>query len=334
MMLRVHSSAVLLGLFVLAPHCALAFGPLGHQTVGTIADSLLAGSAAAKETRKILGTNLRTASVWADCAKGVNTKTFKYDSAGKFPECAIYEKTPESLRAMEQFVRRNATNCAASHNPEVCHKQYHYTDVAIQQPSYKKGVAGTSDQDIVAAVAAAIAVLQDLPSPAPFKLSGKKEALRVLAHYVGDIHQPLHVGAVYLDRKGRVVAPDQGPFDPQTETRGGNDLMVGGKSLHSQWDGVTGSFFSDPPTASVLARARSVAKTSGSMASWSTAWATETLHLGKDSFDGITFSDEKGGRYELMLPSGYATMRTRAQRDQVVTAGARLAQILKEIFPG
>jgi hypothetical protein len=41
-------------------------------TVGTIADSLITGTKAAKQVRDILGTNLRTASVWADCAKGVN----------------------------------------------------------------------------------------------------------------------------------------------------------------------------------------------------------------------------------------------------------------------
>ena len=36
-----------------------------------------------------------------------------------------------------------------------------------------------------------------------------REALRLLAHYVGDIHQPLHVAAVYLDREGRVVDPSR-----------------------------------------------------------------------------------------------------------------------------
>jgi len=54
-----------------------AFGPNGHKTVGTIADSLLAGTNAGKQAQNILGSNLRTASVWADCAKGVNPTTFK-----------------------------------------------------------------------------------------------------------------------------------------------------------------------------------------------------------------------------------------------------------------
>src|SRR5262245_21370848 len=50
---------------------AFAFAGTGHMTVGTIADRLLDGTNAAKQVRAILGSNLRTASVWADCAKGI-----------------------------------------------------------------------------------------------------------------------------------------------------------------------------------------------------------------------------------------------------------------------
>jgi hypothetical protein len=323
----------LLVLLVLAPVPGHAFGPNGHMTVGTIADALLAGTKAATEARKILGTNLRTASVWADCAKGVNPKTFKYEGAGKFPECAVYEQQA-SEQAMERFVRRNATQCTAPHNTEVCHKQYHYTDVAIQRASYMKGLIGTSDQDIVSAVSAAIAVLQDAPSPVPFNLSGKREALRLLVHYVGDLHQPLHVAAVYIDGQGHVVDPDTGTFDPQTETHGGNDLLVGTMKMHGQWDAINGPFTSGAPSAAVLKQARSVSKTSGPLLSWSTAWATETLALGKDAYDGVTFSKEDAAHhYRVTLPAGYDTKRGRVQRERIVTAGARLAQILKEIWP-
>ena len=37
----------------------------------------------------------------------------------------------------------------------------------------------------------------------------KPVAVILLAHYVGDIHQPLHVGAVYFDTQGRVADPDK-----------------------------------------------------------------------------------------------------------------------------
>jgi hypothetical protein len=67
---------------------------------------------------------------------------------------------------------------------------------------------------------------------------------------------------------------------------------------------------------------------------WSTAWATETLVLGKMAYNGITYSAEDAhNHYQITLPAGYNTMKTQIQRDQVVKAGARLAQILREIWP-
>jgi S1/P1 Nuclease len=312
---------------------AFAWGPKGHMTVGTIADKLIAGTNAAREVRRILGSNLRTASVWADCAKGVNPTTFKYGGEGQFPECAIYENRA-SERQMEEFVRRNVHNCMAPHNTEVCHKQYHYTDVAIQRNVYMKNQVGTTNQDIVSAVSAAILVLQGNNSPAPFNLASKKEALRLLAHYVGDIHQPLHVGAVYLDATGHVVDPDQGVFNPKTETHGGNDLFIGTKKLHGEWDAVAAPIAADPPSGAVLNQARSIPITAGSTSVWSTAWATETLTVSKGAFQGVTYSNEDShDHYRIQVPQGYNTMKTRIQQDQIVKAGARLAQILKQIWP-
>jgi hypothetical protein len=303
------------------------------MAVGTIADQLVVGTKAAREIRQILGSNLRTASVWADCAKGVNPTTFKYGGEGQFPECAVYEN-PGSERQMEAFVRRNIGNCTSPHNTEVCHKQYHYTDVAIQRSAYSNGQVGTSAQDIVAAVAAAISVLQGNPSPTPFNFTSKKEALRVLTHYVGDIHQPLHVAAVYLDASGHVVDPDQGVFNPQTETRGGNDLLIGNKKLHSAWDAIAGPIAAEPPNEAVLKQARGIPVTVGSISGWSTAWATETLMIGKGAFQDVTYSSENSHHlYQIHLPQGYNTTKSRIQREQVVKAGARLAQILMTIWP-
>jgi len=324
--------ALAFGILLCASH-AQAFGPNGHMAVGTIADSLIAGTPTARRVRQILGSNLRTASVWADCAKGVNPTTFKYQGKGRFAECAIYEN-PASERQMEAFVRRNTGNCDAPPGSEPCHKQYHYTDVAIQRTAYARGLVGTSDHDIVAAISASIAVLQDQDCPPPFRIASKKEALRILAHYIGDIHQPMHVASVYLDPAGKLVDPDAGRFDPQTETRGANDLLAGAKNLHALWDSMASSAAQSPPAAAVLTQARALAGTGGDVSGWSTAWATESLALGTRAFEGITYSAEDGSHhYKIVLPAGYSSFRTRAQRDQVTKAGARLAQVLTAIWP-
>ena len=59
-------------LAVLALMCApaLAWGPEGHQVVGSIADQLL-NDHAKQQVAKILGTELRVASTWPDCARSV-----------------------------------------------------------------------------------------------------------------------------------------------------------------------------------------------------------------------------------------------------------------------
>ena len=80
--------------------------------------------------------------------------------------------------------------------------------------------------DVVSAINAAIAVLQGSASPSPVSFTSKREALRVLAHYVGGIHQPLHVGAIYLDASGHEVDPDAGTYDPATKTQGGSPAHV------------------------------------------------------------------------------------------------------------
>jgi hypothetical protein len=71
-----------------------AWNSPGHQSVGYIADQLIAGSNTGKQVRKILGTNLKTASVWADCAKGVSRTSsgkFSYSVNPIYKACVPYE---------------------------------------------------------------------------------------------------------------------------------------------------------------------------------------------------------------------------------------------------
>src|SRR6266851_2399312 len=76
---------------------AFAWNAQGHQTVGAIADALLVGTNAGSKVRTILGSGetLRTAALWADCAKGVvkNKKTglFHFVVSSRYPECAPFQ---------------------------------------------------------------------------------------------------------------------------------------------------------------------------------------------------------------------------------------------------
>ncbi|HTO44824.1 MAG TPA: S1/P1 nuclease [Burkholderiales bacterium] len=319
----------------MATTVALAWDSTGHQTVGAIADRLIAGTNAEAQVRNILGTSLRASAVWADCAKGVEKKgaKFSYTATGKHKECFPFETGPGKAE-MANFVRRNWDNCAPLPGEDKCHKQYHYTDVSILRNHYAKGLAGTSNHDIVSAISAAIAVLQGRPAPAPFNINGKKEALRLLSHYAGDIHQPLHVAAIYLDQDGNPVDPDHGPFDPNTETRGGNEILDGSDSLHFEWDHVSEDLSADRLDDEILSDARKLAPTHGSVSNWSTKWATDTLLAAKPAFKGLTFSQENVEHHWFVeLPGGYSETRAAVQRQQLIKAGARLAQTLEAIWP-
>lgn len=233
----------LIGLIVFGGQ-AFGWGPDGHHTVGAIVDRLIAGSNAATQVRMILGDmniTLEDASVWADCAKGVVPGDgYEYRPDRPYKECKIFETSAREYE-MRDFVRRNDTNCPRKPGEESCHKQYHYADVAIAHDHYDPGFVGARNDDIVAATAAAMHVLKGDPAPAPFSFKDKREALLVLSHYVGDIHQPLHVGVVYLDSHGGLKNPDEGSFGQQSDTHGGNSILLNGDSrrkLHAMWNSL------------------------------------------------------------------------------------------------
>jgi hypothetical protein len=310
----------------------------GHKTVGAIADQLLHGTHAGTEVSTLLGGgHLQDAAVWPDCAKGVVTKNGKYVYApkGSFAECKRYE-TKRGKAAMVDFVRRNSTSCAVGKGDDVCrHKEYHYSDISVAHDHYDKSFVGARNDDIVGAISAAVVVLQGGTATAPFSFKGKQEALRALAHYVGDVHQPLHVAAEYLDATGKPVDPDAGSLDAKTETRGGNSIDVQGSSrnLHATWDAIPAALTADHVT-DLLGDAKAVAATSGAVDQWPTAWASESVKQAQDAFSGIKFSSRTaGGRWTATVPPNYSTTSTQTKRTQLERGGARLAAILTTVWP-
>jgi hypothetical protein len=235
---------------------------------------------------------------------------------------------------MIDFVKRNATNCNPKPTEEICHKQYHYSDIAIQHDDYKSSYVGARVDDISGAITAAVTVLQGGTAPKPFSIKDKREALLILVHYVGDIHQPLHVGAVYLDADGKPVNPDAGQFNPSTETRGGNEISVGGgKNLHATWDAIPASLKTTKVNAKWIDEAKAVGPSEGPITAWSTAWASDTQKEADKAFADLTFRAKAGQKWTTKLPSKYSTSMAAIKRTQLTKAGARLAQVLVSLWP-
>ena len=320
---------------------ASPWGADGHHTVGALADRLVAGSRAQARVKALLGDlTLEQAAVWADCAKGVDPlKNFAYTATGKYAECAVYE-TPEGEAEMIDYVRRNDTNCPRVPGDESCHRQYHYTDEAIQRPRYRFGDVGTRRFDVVAAISACIHVLKGEPAPAPFDIKDPREALLLLAHYVGDIEQPLHVGAVYLDAAGHVVDPAVGTFDPATGTQGGNLVATirvatnhRSETLHATWDDIPEALQSGHIDAAWLARARAVPATRGPIDGWSAQWAGATLTQARHAVGSLQYGPALDGHWTVPLTGRYDDAMAPVKKRQLTAGGARLVQVLKAVWP-
>jgi len=317
---------------------ALAWGVDGHEVVGSIADQLLTGHPAKAKVASILGFELRVAAPWLDCIRSVvrhTDGTFEYTPNPHFhsPSCNPFETASEKAR-MEDYARRNWLTCVYKPG-HGCHETYHFADVPVQEDHYDRAFAGTSKHDIVSAINAAIAILRNQRPIPPFSIKDQKEALFLLAHLLGDLHQPLHVGAVYLDSRGRRINPDDGsPLDPATETAGGNFLFDGSERLHSEWDDIPNALGSSA-NAAMMAAAAAVPGSSGQVGGWPTAWSSETIVASHAAFAGLTFTGHghENWAVHFMDRPAYKTMQDRMQREQLAKAGARLAELLKAILP-
>lgn len=187
---------------------AMAWGNDGHRTVGAIADKLIKGSNAEKQVLALLqpGESLEKISTWADCVKGTY--------------CG--PQTPEMVEY-------------TGANPK--HSEYHYTDVPFQLSEYHDHGVGTHDVDIVQTLKQCIAVLQgkDTPETNPHKFT-RRQALLILTHLAGDIHQPLHVGAAFVSKDGQFVVPkSNAEIDSLNifDSRGGNNLQMDDAKLEA-----------------------------------------------------------------------------------------------------
>lgn len=344
-------------LLLAAPLAAHAWGADGHQTVATIAAGLIKGTPAEARVAALLGDmSLPQASLWADCAKGVSPgQGYTYPSPGKYAECAPLE-TPARIAEMADYVKRNDKQCQIGMDEDSCHRQTHYADITVQRSRYVQGFVGTRGDDVAGALRTAILVLQGKPAEGPPHFKSPREALIVLVHLVGDLHQPLHVGSLYLDAQGHRVDPDKTGLDVATFTVGGNSLWVigapkppapprgasgpadpvtagfGPLKLHTLWDGVPDKFKPHRVDAAWLAEARKVRPSLGDPADWPARWATQSLEQSRLAFEGLTFSAKQGSHWNVVLPQGYNARADAIKRQQLTQAGARLALVLKTVL--
>jgi hypothetical protein len=292
-----------------------AFGDEGHRVVGLIAETHLKGARALTEARKILRPQetLADAAVWPDTIKS-----------------ATYEDGDTALFRLAHPAQDT----------------YHYTNPAFQSDRYDLALTGARPTDIVQMMRECVRVLRGKSS-----VFTPREALRMLAHLVGDLHQPLHAGNAFVAAASPLrFVPPTGPTGWRT-TSGGNALVYGPQdrfNLHSYWDShIVNLAMRDDDVPAFAARliaevpAAPAWKDPGDPDTWPERWATESLVNAKEAFRDIRLTlylgpDETGRtphRWRIEQPQGYDDRARPIVRTQLAKGGYRLAAVLRAIWP-
>jgi hypothetical protein len=336
-----------------APLPAAAWDYPGHRIVGAIADLVLQQHypKTYKRVSDLLEIKrpgdlwqkraLREVAVFPDCAK-----------KGNEPYCG----RPSSEEELS-YAEHNSKN-----------DKFHYTDVPLQQPKYAFGLAGTDDLDVVHMINYLVEYLRTVGDAPPTRAQKKDvrlndtEAVWLLAHLVGDIHQPLHVGAKYYDKACETsVDPNAvGGMANVSQTVGGNLIYITPKppvvppagNLHLFWDSTTvlramkiaGQLGNEQEYAKALAGSppNGWNNMTDPAEKWAEQWATEIMPRAKDAHDRLTiikgskpspFFGTGGCTWETTVDDGYQDWAAMIAEEQLKKAGFRLAALLVAIFP-
>jgi hypothetical protein len=272
-------------LLALAPAPAAAWWEYGHETVATIADMNLSPSSK-REVRRLLAQS----------------------SLLETPECSA--RTIEDASVWPDCIKqyRDRFSYASS---------WHYQNVDVCRPFDLE--APCRDGNCVSAqIERHARLLGDRNLPTRERIM----ALAFLAHFVGDMHQPLHAG-------------DRGDL-------GGNRLAVsygviaGRTNLHSVWDG----YFADRGISNPIGGPSGIlaefspADLAGMRAGSVTDWARESWEASREFAYGTVLADPCGPVPTERPVIGEETTRRLVPivRRQVARGGMRLARMIEEAF--
>ena len=322
---------------------ALAWGDNGHQTVGKIA-SLRIKRRTAQKIAQILkpGETLANIATWADTVK---------ERMGKS------DPNPDT-NAFLQDIAHNEKN-----------REWHYDDLPLNCRNYQTCTGFTPDNDVVHMLNVCIRTLQGYPDPG-HPLS-ERNALKLLVHFLGDMHQPLHIGCGFIDDNGPhgtiLIARDPQEIRQKNlpSDNGGNQLIIDNdkKKLHGLWDFdlVTSLMLStNQQTSDTLGsflketvRPKPSWNPRGPLSTWGAQWATDTLRQSRDhTYKGLRITRQRtitvttrdgqpvmrNGQvvtdtvYDITRPANYEALNRELVRQQLAKAGYRLARLLDAIY--
>jgi hypothetical protein len=301
------------------PNWVDAWGPLGHSTIASIAQKHLSPSTQSHVAALLAqGHDIDLPSIanWADEVRAA--------ASGRGPL-----KDDAEAAAFNAKFPTNAL--------------WHFVDLPLGTEDYRDVVAFTSVNDVVHAIRRCVAVLE-MAEPRPDDFT-KPQALRLLVHFAGDIHQPLHCGTGFYDLSDLghpVLITDPRLCIGEPNDRGGNDLFFGPDStqeLHALWDDSLVFAIRDSADyrslANFLESTQSVDSTPGDYHTWPEKWAIDSVQQARKAYENIEFFaatiDGQRLRITVQLPAEYVDDNRSVAATQLVRAGMRLAQLLNAI---
>jgi hypothetical protein len=181
---------------------------------------------------------------------------------------------------------------------------WHYVNMEPGETEYSKEKANPAG-DLVQGIKASVAVLKD-PNASKEE---KAFYLKMLVHFMGDLHQPLHTG--------------------RGEDKGGNDIQVRwfgkGSNLHRVWDSEMIDDFQMSFTELAASTDRLSKKEVNEIRNGSLLdWMYESKDLSKLVYESVEIGEKLG--YEYMY-KWFPVVH-----DQLQKGGIRLAKVLNEIY--
>ena len=247
-------------------------------------------------------------------------------------EIAFQELEPSARERVKVLIRQDpefdtfAESCSWPDHPRRRAAE-HYVNLPRDAEGFSRDPCPLAEKCVVSAIEKDVAVLSSPSAGEEERL----EALKYLGHWVGDVHQPLHVS-----------------FE---DDRGGNEVGISGGlcswNLHAVWDSclIEESLPGDPDT---IARDLLDQVTDENRAEWRTSepidWANESFAISTSPEVGYCVRVEAGCWYDaqdqrldhgepertVAVDRAYIEANAPAARDRLVKAGVRLGGLLNQ----
>ena len=294
----------------------------GHMAIATVAEQNLSADARAHIVKILGNDDLASISVYMD---ELRTAAVHAGPLGLDPEAqAFNHEFPNNF-------------------------YWHFVDLPLGTKAYSLDGPFAKPDDVVHSIETAVNVLEGSGDP---RIS-QKMAIRMIVHFVGDLHQPLHCTSGYYDVSADgtaklVTDPDTAKGLPSD--KGGNVLFFGPNKydeLHNEWDytlptKITGNNYT---AELVKVLAPKVAADGAAWASkgdyhhWPEAWANESLAAAQIAYQGIQFGavtpDQKDPKsiykIAITLPANYEETCTPLAEERLAKAAYHLSEILNSI---